>query len=148
MFILTSGLHGDEQDAVHTVYHFMKDLCENHMENEQLEYLRNNVKFVIVPICNPYSYVNKIHYNSNNVDLNKNFECGFAVGNNTGAAAYSEAETVLLKGVFDTYKDAIFHLECHGKMQEKNPVNQTIWFSLMRSLYSGLIQLCADTVVK
>ena len=148
VFILTSGLHGDEQDAVHTVYHFMKDLCENYMESDELEYLRRNVKFVVVPLCNPWGYVNKAHYNSNSVDLNKNFECGYQNNGtaNTGTAANSEAETVLLKGVFDTYSNAVFHLECHGKMQEANPFNTTIWFSLMQSLSSELIELCADTI--
>jgi hypothetical protein len=150
VFIITSGLHGDEQDAVHMVYHFMKDLCENHMESDQLEYLRNNIKFVVIPICNPWGYVNKAHYNVNSVDLNKNFESGYQNNGtaNTGTAAHSEAETKLLKGVFDTYSNAVFHLECHGKMQEANPFNTTIWFSLMQSLSSELIELCADTITK
>lgn len=150
VFLITSGLHGLEPDAVHMVYHFMKDLCENHMESDHLEYLRNNVKFVIVPISNPWGYVNKNYHNSNDVDLNKNFECGYRNNgtDNTGTAAYSEAETVLLKGVFDTYKDAVFHLECHGKYGVDTSFDKTIWFSLMQSLSSELIELCADTITK
>lgn len=149
-FIITSGLHGVEPDAVHEVYHFMKDLCENHMENEHLEYLRNNVRFVIVPISNPWGYVNQKYNNSNDVDLNKNFEHGYRTNGtaNTGANAYSEAETVLLKGVFDSYPNAIFHLECHGKYSVDTSYEQTIWFSLMRSLNSELIEICADTITK
>jgi hypothetical protein len=150
VFILTSGLHGDEQDAVHMVYHFMKDLCENHMESDQLEYLRNNIKFIIVPICNPWGYVNKSHYNVNSIDMNKNFESGYRNNGtaNTGTAAHSEAETKLLKGVFDTYSNAVFHLECHGKMSQVDTFSQTIWFSLMQSMSSELIELCADTITK
>lgn len=149
-FIITSGLHGVEPDAVHEVYHFMKDLCENHMESEHLEYLRNNVRFVIVPISNPWGYVNQTYNNSNDVDLNKNFAHGYRTNGtaNTGANAYSEAEAVLLKGVFDENKDAIFHLECHGKYGEDTSISQTIWFSLMRSLNSELIELCSDTITK
>lgn len=149
-FIITSGLHGVEPDAVHMVYHFMKDLCENYMESEHLEYLRNHVRFVIVPISNPWGYVNQTYNNSNDVDLNKNFGHGYRTNGtaNTGTGAYSEAETLLLKGVFDTYKDAVFHLECHGKYGEDTSFAQTIWFSLMRSLNSELIELCADTITK
>lgn len=150
VFIITSGLHGVEPDAVHAVYHFMKDLCDNYMENEQLEYLRNNVKFVIVPLSNPWGYVNQSYYNSNNVDLNKNFKHGYQTNGtaNTGTGAYSEVETQLLKGVFDMYSDAIFHLECHGKYGEDTSFAQTIWFSLMRSLNSDLIELCAESITK
>lgn len=150
VFIITSGLHGVEPDAVHSVYHFMKDLCQNHMESEQLEYLHNNVKFVIVPISNPWGYVNQNYHNSNDVDLNKNFEYGYQNDgtDNTGTAAYSESETALLKGVFDTYKNAVFHLECHGKHGVDTAFAETIWFSLMQSLGSELIELCADTITK
>lgn len=154
VFIITSGLHGNEKDAVHEVYHFMKDLCENFIESEHLEYLRTNVKFVIVPIANPWGFVNHTYNNSNDVNLNKNFGHGFSYvasttgsSQNTGANAYSEAETVLLKGVFDEYKDAVFHLECHGKVAVDNAWNDVIWFSLMKSLASELIELCSNTII-
>jgi hypothetical protein len=150
VFIITSGLHGVEPDAVHTVYHFMNDLCNNYMENEQLEYLRNNVKFVIVPISNPWGYVNQSYHNVNDVDLNKNFESGYRNNGteNTGTVAYSEKETQYLKSVFDTYSNAVFHLECHGKHGVDTAFNQTIWFSLMQSMNSELIELCSDTITK
>lgn len=149
-FIITAGLHGVEPDAVHSVYHFMKDLCENYMESDHLEYLRNNVKFVIVPLSNPWGYVNQSYNNANDVDLNKNFAHGYRTNGtaNTGANAYSEVETTLLKGVFDSYPKAIFHLECHGKYGEDTSIAQTIWFSLMRSLNSDLIEICAETITK
>lgn len=149
-FIVTAGLHGVEPDAVHSVYHFMKDLCENYMESDHLEYLRNNIKFVIVPLANPWGYVNQSYHNANNVDLNKNFAHGYRTNGtaNTGANAYSEVETQLLKGVFDSYSNAVFHLECHGKYGEDTSIAQTIWFSLMRSLNSDLIEICAETITK
>lgn len=154
VFIITSGLHGNEHDAVDEVYHFMKDLCENYMDSDYFDYLRNNVKFVIVPISNPWGYTNLTYNNSNDVNLNKNFEHGFnqvtgGTGSqqNTGANAYSETETVLLKGVFDEYSDAIFHLECHGKAQNDTSWEQILWFSNMASLKSELIELCSTRVI-
>ena len=145
-FIITSGLHGLEPDAVHTVYHFMQDLAENFFESEQLQYLHDNIKFVIIPICNPWGYVNQNYHNSRDVDLNKNFECGYRTNGtaNTGAEANSEAETLLMKQVFDEYPKAIFHLECHGKYGVDTAFNKTIWFSLMQTLQSELIELNAN----
>ena len=145
-FIITSGLHGLEPDAVHTVYHFMQDLAENFFESEQLQYLHDNIKFVIIPICNPWGYVNQNYHNSRDVDLNKNFECGYRTNGtaNTGTAANSEAETLLMKQVFDEYPKAIFHLECHGKYGVDTAFNKTIWFSLMQTLQSELIELNAN----
>lgn len=145
-FIITSGLHGLEPDAVHTVYHFMQDLAENFFESEQLQYLHDNIKFVIIPICNPWGYVNQNYHNSRDVDLNKNFECGYRTNGteNTGSEANSEAETLLMKQVFDEYPKAIFHLECHGKYGVDTAFNKTIWFSLMQTLQSELIELNAN----
>lgn len=146
VFIITSGLHGLEPDAVHTVYHFMQDLAENYYESEQLQYLHDNIRFVIIPICNPWGYVNQNYHNSRDVDLNRNFECGYRTNGtaNTGTAANSEAETLLMKQVFDAYPKAIFHLECHGKYGVDNAFNETIWFSLMQTLHSELIELNAN----
>ena len=146
VFIITSGLHGLEPDAVHTVYHFMQDLAENFFESEQLQYLHDNIKFVIIPICNPWGYVNQNYNNSRDVDLNKNFECGYRTNGteNTGTEANSEAETLLMKQVFDEYPKAIFHLECHGKYGVDTAFNKTIWFSLMQTLQSELIELNAN----
>lgn len=146
VMIITAGLHGVEPDAVHEVYHFMDDLCNHYMESDELLYLHNNVKFVIVPISNPWGYVNQSYHNSRDVDINKNFEYGYRNNGsaNTGAAAYSEAETQILKGVFDEYPEALFHLECHGKYGEDTAFNRTIWFSLMSSLSSEMIEISAD----
>lgn len=146
VIILTSGLHGVEPDAVHTVYHFMDDLCNHRFESESLLYLYKNVKFVIIPVCNPWGYVNQSYHNCNDVDLNKNFEYGYRTNGsaNTGTAAYSEAETRLMKSVFDEYSDAILHLECHGKYGEDTAYDKTIWFSLMSTLKSAVIELSAE----
>ena len=146
VFIITSGLHGLEPDAVHTVYHFMQDVTEHYYENEQLQYLHDNVKFVIIPICNPWGYVNQNYYNSRDVDINKNFEYGYRTNGteHTGTAADSEAETQHMKLVFDDYPKAIFHLECHGKYGVDTAFNKTIWFSLMQTLKSELIELNAN----
>lgn len=146
IFIITSGLHGLEPDAVHTVYHFMQDVTEHYYENEQLQYLHDNVKFVIIPICNPWGYVNQNYYNSRDVDINKNFECGYRTNGteHTGTAADSEAETQHMKLVFDEHPKAIFHLECHGKYGVDTAFNKTIWFSLMQTLKSELIELNAN----
>ena len=124
----------------------MQDLAENFFESEQLQYLHDNIKFVIIPICNPWGYVNQNYHNSRDVDLNKNFECGYRTNGtaNTGTAANSEAETLLMKQVFDAYPKAIFHLECHGKYGVDNAFNKTIWFSLMQTLHSELIELNAN----
>lgn len=144
--IITAGLHGVEPDAVHTVYHMVDDLCDHYMESEMLFYLHNNIRFIILPICNPWGYVNRSYHNSNDVDLNKNFEYGYRNNGsaNTGSAAYSEAETQLMKEVFDTYSDALLHIECHGKYGVDTAYGQTIWFSLMKTLGSELIELAAN----
>ena len=73
VFIITAGLHGIEPDAVIEVYHFMRDLCENFVESDQLDYLRTNVKFVVVPISNPWGFVNGTYNNSNKCRYGNNY---------------------------------------------------------------------------
>lgn len=84
----------------------MKELCNTYVDSEYINYLRNNVRFVIIPLCNPWGYVHQSYYNSRDVDLNKNFEFGYRNNGteHTGTTAYSEAETVLMKGFLITIK--------------------------------------------
>lgn len=52
---------------------FLDDLCRNYSDNRTLLYIRSKIKLVVVPIANPYGLEKNTLYNSNGVDLQKNF---------------------------------------------------------------------------
>lgn len=71
--ILFSCLHGNEYTSFFGLCRFLETLCNNPNKDANLEYLRNNIRFVVVPIANPWGFINEERQNVNGVDLNRNF---------------------------------------------------------------------------
>lgn len=74
---LTTGVHGMEHVAVLTAYLMFEQMMNNWKSSKLLEVLRNNVEFLIIPVCNPSGYNKYTRKNDNGVDLNRNFPDGF-----------------------------------------------------------------------
>lgn len=69
--MILSGIH-PEYTCVETLYNFMNQLCSNWQNNKNLEDLRFNATFYIIPVGSPYSIENNQRVNYNGVDLNRN----------------------------------------------------------------------------
>ena len=121
--ILDANIHGDEYPCTIALLNMMSAICNDWQTNETLQYLRWNFKFVIIPVTNPWGYVNNKRNNVNHVDLNRNFEAGgyWSKGDDNpesdryrGSAPYSEKETQYIKSVLDSEKeDAILYFNIH-----------------------------------
>lgn len=71
-FFITSGIHGNERAATYSVYYFFEELLENPQEDPLLDWIKNNVKFVIVPAVSPSGFdLNR--YGNVNMNLNRDF---------------------------------------------------------------------------
>ena len=117
--LLTSAIHGYEQGSAWCLAQFFKDLCYNYQEKPQLEFMRWNADFVVVPIVNPWGYNNNSRKNSNGVDLNRNFPGWWSQTDPEseyygGPSAGSELETQLLMDVIDSNTDAEWFIDYHN----------------------------------
>lgn len=122
--LLGSGIHGNGSDAgdkpemVVGVYYLMKNICDNYYGNEALTYLRHHVQIELIPVQNPWGYVNQSRRNSRGVDINRNFSYGWTLGTegtNTygGTAPFSEAESVIIRDFIEANTDGLFYLDLH-----------------------------------
>lgn len=110
--ILINGcLHGDETSAFFGLGRLFDEIVNRSYKTEILNYFRNKIRFVVVPVANPYGFCHQIRQNGNGVDLNRNF--GYLwdeyntesslVGNvyYKGVAPFSESETRALRDLAD-----------------------------------------------
>src|SRR5699024_1789389 len=118
--IIIAGEHGDEtggdpNTSIYALYYFIEALCNDWEDNEVLEYLRWNVEFVINPVANPYGINNKQKYNSNDVDINRNWDNNWNnyAGEEKGPSPFSEKETNYVKNMIESNRDAIAYLNLH-----------------------------------
>ncbi len=71
--LITGNTHSENDITLISLSYFLDDLCRNFKEDRTLSYLRSKVKLVVVPVVNPYGFVNKSRLNANGVDLYRNF---------------------------------------------------------------------------
>lgn len=130
-FILTANLHGynsDSRTAGLCLYYFLYDIRNNYRTDRVLNWIFYNVEFIFIPVANPYGWETGSRYNSNNVNINRNFSYNYPSGSNHtaeyGSAPFSEVETQYIKNLIDENTDAIgfIDLHCYGDNSETNLV--------------------------
>lgn len=122
-FYLQAGIHGNEHDAPQTLYRIVDILCNHTNENayKRLKPLRDNVRFVIIPVVNPWGYDNGkmnipyLDWDGNWQDgdgfyaMNANRNCdviqqyGLGAAGTGGNYPWQIAETRHIKSLVDTY---------------------------------------------
>lgn len=92
----SSTMHGDEPVGTEILFDLMHRLLENHGTDERLTNIVNETDIWILPLMNPdgWSGAPPTRYNTNNVDLNRNFPSW--VCSNPNATAGRQAETAAM----------------------------------------------------
>lgn len=103
VFIATDA-DGTKSSPTIALSYFLNELCSANQENRTLGYLRSRIKLVVVPVVNPYGLAENSRYNSNNVRIDRNFDFKWSEcqGDNKGAAAADQNETVVLQNYLQT----------------------------------------------
>lgn len=70
--LILGGVHGDEKTSFYGICRLMEDLCQRHQNNALLSELRERVRIVLLPMVNPWGFVNGRRQNHHDVDLNRN----------------------------------------------------------------------------
>ncbi|PER27242.1 hypothetical protein CN485_20325 [Bacillus cereus] len=114
--IVNCNIHGHETMGHLMFYQFMKLVVNDYMKSSQLNYIRNKVRVVTIPVQNPWGLENFTRGNSRQVNLNRNFDYLWDLNTETdkGAAPLSEAEAVITNNLLKDYKDAVIYLDLHN----------------------------------
>ena len=116
--IITGCIHGSEKPSALALLNLCKNLKDKWQGNEFLTYLRFNVELIVVPVLNPWGYVNNRRGNFNHVDLNRNFDYKWANQGSTdsssdnyrGTSANSEKETQAIINLVNSEKKGLIGL--------------------------------------
>lgn len=114
--IVNCNIHGHETMGHLMFYQFMKLVVNNYKKSSQLNYIRNKIRVVTIPVQNPWGLENFTRGNSRQVNLNRNFDYLWSLNTETdkGAAPLSEAEAVITNNLLKDYKDAVIYLDLHN----------------------------------
>lgn len=105
---ITGCLHSYDDVTLLALSYFLDELCRNFKENRTLSYLRSKVKFIVVPVGNPYGFANESKFNSNGVDLERNFPYKWFESNSDikGSRPADQSETLtIFMLINEFYKD-------------------------------------------
>ena len=120
--LVTSCIHGNEYSAFYALSRLLNLMVNEWHKYPHLAYLRKNVRFVVVPIVNPWGFANNERENSNNVDLNRNFDYYWKNGsgktpsgkNYKGSKPFSERESRNMKSLVESLGRFAGHMDCHN----------------------------------
>ena len=120
--LIISGQHGYEKASSMGLYFFIRDLLENSNKNDSLGWLKANVCFKVIPICNPYGWDRNDYLNANGVNLNRNYDTiGFPSTSDSqpgdtqygGEIPFDQPETLIVKHFIEDNPDAIIFIDFH-----------------------------------
>lgn len=149
--IIIGGIHGGESAGAYAVRTLFVDLCKNYLKDERLNYLHNNVRFVIFPVANPYGF-GGTYKNGNGVNLNRNFGYGWDDASYEssdklygGATAFSEPEAQYIKAVIDANPNALCVLDIHSNNDAalNSQWKYVNWLSMCTDIQSDALENAA-----
>lgn len=108
--MIVGGTH-PEYLAIYDLYHMMRLVCESWQTDNNLESLRWETEFYILPCEGSWCVEKWSRYNYNNVDLNRNMATSdftVSVADHTGSSGNSEYESKVLAYYIDKVKPQIF----------------------------------------
>lgn len=123
---ITAGMHPSEEAAIFALGLFMQKVANSSKEHWGFDYLRRKIRFVFIPILNPWGFNQnpRAYGNSREINPSRNWPdhweqlSTYAAYNDTfnkrGSEPFSEAETRHMRDVLLREKDKIsFALDLH-----------------------------------
>ena len=119
--LLSAGMNPCETSGMFGIAYLLKNIMDG-TDELGLNYLRDNVRFVIIPCINPWGFDQSplAYYNFNGVRINKNFDYNgswkqMPSNEKPGESADSEAETKILKTWLSHWANrAELWIDCHS----------------------------------
>lgn len=116
--IMDACIHGNEYPCAMALLNFMTLVAQS--TSGIYSWLKNNVRFVIIPIACPIGYANETRWNANHVNLARNFGTFWSNGDSDpesadyrGSAPLSEPESQYIQAVLEGNRDAILYYNWH-----------------------------------
>ena len=116
--IMDACIHGNEYPCAMALLNFMTLVAQS--TSGIYSWLKNNVRFVIIPIVCPIGYANETRWNANHVNLARNFGTFWSYGDSDpesadyrGSAPLSEPESQYIQAVLEGNRDAILYYNWH-----------------------------------
>ena len=147
--IIIAGQHGFEKSNVYGLYYFINDMLNHWKESNILDYLRHHVEFVIIPVVNPYGFDKLSYFNANGVNINRNYDSDFEVGDAGsngygGQVPFDQPETVIVRDLVLDHLDAVYFMDSHTNGVRSVSMYEKInWMSFGVSdskIYKALMQ--------
>lgn len=114
---LTGGIHGNEKIGMEILLRLISYLTSNYGSDTTVTEIVNSRYICIIPVLNPDGLASNSRYNSNGVDLNRNFDDAYnnwaASGTTNGSAAFSEAESKAIRD-YSLTKDFAVSITYHA----------------------------------
>ena len=131
--IIIAGQHGGETANIFGLYYFISNLLNSWNKHPALEYLRNHVELMVVPVLNTYGFDTRSYVNANGVNINRNYDSNWSLEGDTtsnqygGAEPFDQVEAQIVRDLLLNNLDAVLVIDSHvnggGVVDEYSDIN-------------------------
>ncbi|OTG86501.1 hypothetical protein B9T31_08415, partial [Acinetobacter sp. ANC 4558] len=112
--LITTGVHGNEKDAILQFYLIMKRVIETTFEDEDIALIAQT-QLIIVPVVNPSGVNLNTRYNARKIDLNRNSPTDWSKSDTAaGPRPLSEPESVIVSALPERFPDCDYYIDFHN----------------------------------
>lgn len=154
--ILIAGQHGGETANIFGLYYFVNNLLNKWNKHPALEYLRNHVELMIIPVLNTYGFDNQSYKNANGVNLNRNYDSNWELVDDTtssqygGAEPFDQSETQIVRNLLLNNTDAVLVVDSHvnggGRVANYSDINYYGICESTDSYYNRMVDAVAHNL--
>jgi hypothetical protein len=120
--ILVSGVHG-EYNGIYSLFNTMKQITTN----PKLFNLKSSVHFIVVPVVDVYAVNNMTNYNSNRVDIGRDFEYLWIEKEFSGTKPLSQKASQYIANLMAENNDATLFVSCHSFAKSEQYPKSMMW---------------------
>ena len=122
--ILLSSIHGGENLATYTLYHFFKNV----IDGDGGEYVRDYINIEVIPLPNPEDFDTASYEGIDGINLNRDFSTENEEQNEAlGITSFSRKESRVIRDYLADNKDALFFMDIHVRGMPLTEDRDTIY---------------------
>jgi len=140
-YLFDFNIHGDEKISAEVSLCFINEIVNGYSTDQDIQSIVENTEIFVIPVLNPDGHMDHRRYNSNNVDLNRNYGWWWDGG---GPAPVSEPEVKAISQLA-FLENFMFAISYHSGAELVNyPFDSTPHLTPDDSLYRSISQLYGD----
>ena len=125
--LITAGMHGNEYEGFWSLYRIIKFILSDGYKYEKTRNLAHNIRYIIIPVLNPYGVEHRTRENGNGINAHNNYDVQWDNPNmdHSGSEPFECKEALAVKLALQAHSGIELYVELHTDPYQPSYGNYT-----------------------